>query len=101
MAPQNLDQRGEIDRAVAWHRERAVDDRFEEAPAAVPRELDDIGPHVLAMDVTHARDMLLEDRDSIATGKGHVTGVEQQADFFASVIHEPIDIRRVSTYAPM
>ena len=77
------DQRAKVDRAVAGHGERAVDHRLEEAPVAVAREPDHVRPHVLAMHVADALDVLREHRDRIAAGERHVAAVEQQPDFVA------------------
>src|SRR2546422_252943 len=94
VAPQDRDQRAEIDGPVAGHGECAVDHGFEEAPVAVAREPDHVGPHVLAVHVANTRDVLLEYRDCITARERHVAAVEQQADFVAGVRHEAIDVRR-------
>src|SRR5438067_12527187 len=91
-AMENRNERIEIDRAVAAHRECAVDHRFEKAPIAVTRELDDRGSDILAVDVADARDVLLEHRDRITPRKRHVAAVEKQADFVAGERHQPVDI---------
>src|SRR5437762_2188460 len=68
-AMENRNERIEIDRAVAGHRECAVDHRFEKAPIAITRQLDDRGSDILAVDVADARDVLLEHRDRITPRK--------------------------------
>ena len=91
---QQVEQGREVDRAVAGHGEGAVDHRLEKAPVAIPRHRDHLRPHVLAVHVADAPDVLREHRDRIAAGEGHVAAVEQQADLVADQRHQAVDIGR-------
>ena len=94
MLAQQPNQGREIDRAVAGHGKRAVDHRLEKAPVAIARELEHVRPHVLAVNVAHASDVLGEHRHGVATGEGHVPAVEQQPDLLADLRHQPVDVGR-------
>src|ERR1700754_3241337 len=83
MALQPGDDAREIDRAVAGHRECAVQHRVEKTPVAVARELHDRRPYVLAVHVTDTRDMLVEHIERIAARERDMPGIEQQADRIA------------------
>ena len=92
---QQLQQRPEIDRAVAGNGEGAVDDRFEKAPVAIACHAYHPRSNVLAMDVTHAPNVFGKHRRRgvfVGCGKAHVPAVEQQADFVANQRHQLIDV---------
>jgi hypothetical protein len=46
------------------------------------------------MHMANTRDVLVENRQWIATGEGDVTGVEEQAHGFVGEAHQAIDVRR-------
>ena len=89
---QNGDHRGEIDRAFSRRAEGAVEDGIEEAPAAIARHPRHGRAHILAMDVTDARDVLLEFRRRIAAGEGDMAGIVQQADLGTGDPQQMVDV---------
>ena len=89
---QDTKQRVEIHAAVTGHREGTVDDGFEKAPVAVRRNAYDRRAHVLAVHVADTAHVAGERRNGIAAGEGHMTAVEQQADFLAGAGHQFVHV---------
>ena len=73
---EQLEQRLEVERAIARHGEGTVDHGLQKAPIAVARQLDDLWPHILAVDVADAIDVLGEHGERITTPKAHVPAIE-------------------------
>src|ERR1700758_5313720 len=87
---QSPDQRREVDCSVAWHREGTVDHSIEETPLTVARDLDNVRPNVLEMNMANACDMPgehIHGRSAavcrLAAAECCMTAIKQQADVVA------------------
>ncbi len=79
--PERAQHRLEVERAVARHREDAVDHALQKAPVALACLGNHLGTHILAMHMRHARHMFFQQRRRI--GRAAVVGmagIEQQKD---------------------
>src|SRR3954469_21341894 len=78
---QPVQQRPEVDDAIAGNGKDAFQYRIQKAPILLVSLRQYPGTHILAMYVTHARDVLVQHIEGIGTGEGEVAAVQQKADF--------------------
>ena len=90
---ERLEDRHEVDRAVAGHGEHAGLDRRLERPALGPRALDDVGADALEVDVRDPLGVGLRGRERIVAGEREMAGVQEQVhERRVGGRHQPVDL---------
>ena len=93
MGGQPSDDGGEVERAVARHREGALYDRVKKALSAAVKLGDHIHANILGVNMRDALVVLVDDTHDIAARKSHVARIKEQRDAFARVFHEHVELR--------